>query len=414
MMITVHILTALKQLTINKGRSLLTMLGIIIGIGSVIFIITVGEVAKQFLIAQISQFGTNVLEISPTGELGPVSNADSVTVRTSTVDALEDSTLLPELVAISGWYGASGKMDYQNSQEAVSIFGVKKEAFSINNFTPVAGRVLMDSDEQQESRFAVIGTKLAETFFETPQKAINKDVKINGVPFTIVGVLEDTPLAGSFLGATIYIPLSTVYREFAPSEDVGTVSVMMIQFATGTNVASFKQRLHAELKHLLSLSDDEVEAAFFIADRASFLDIFNTILLGIQAFVSAVAGISLVVGGIGIMNIMLVTVKERTKEIGLRKAIGANNASVRTQFLTEAVVLTTVGGLIGVAGGLGLSFLTVFIAGLLQPTWGIAFVFVPQAIIIACGVAMSVGLLFGLYPALKASRLSPMEALRYE
>lgn len=414
MMITVHILTALKQLTINKGRSLLTMLGIIIGIGSVIFIITVGEVAKQFLIAQISQFGTNVLEISPTGELGPVSNADAVVVRTSTVEALEDSTLLPELVAISGWYGASGKMDYQNSQEAVSIFGVKKEAFSINNFTPVAGRVLMDGDEQQESRFAVIGTKLAETFFDSAQKAINKDVKINGVPFTIVGVLEDTPLASSFLGATIYVPLSTVYREFAPSEDVGTVSVMMIQFATGTNVVSFKQRLHAELKHLLSLSDDEVEAAFFIADRASFLDIFNTILIGIQAFVSAVAGISLVVGGIGIMNIMLVTVKERTKEIGLRKAIGANNASVRTQFLTEAVVLTTVGGLIGVAGGLSLSFLAVFITGLLQPTWGIAFVFVPQAIIIACGVAMSVGLLFGLYPALKASRLSPMEALRYE
>ncbi|MCW1929980.1 MAG: ABC transporter permease [Candidatus Kerfeldbacteria bacterium] len=414
MMVHVHILTALRQLTINKGRSLLTMLGIIIGIGSVIFIITVGEVAKNFLISQISQFGTNVLEISPTGELGPVSGDGGVVVRTSTLQALEDSPLLPDLEALSGWYGAQGTLEYNGEQEGVSAFGVEKEAFSINNFTPVAGRVLSDADVLQESRVVVIGTQLAEKLFDSAQNAVHKEVKINSVRFEIVGVLEDVPLGGGFLGETVYVPLSTVYREFAPSEDVGTVSVILIQFAQGTNVASFKERIKVELKRLLYLSDEEIDSAFFMADRASFLDIFNTILIGIQAFVSAVAGISLVVGGIGIMNIMLVTVKERTKEIGLRKAIGANNSSVRTQFLIEAIILTTIGGLIGVAGGLTLSFFAVVIANVLQPDWGITFVFVPQAILIACGVAGFVGLVFGLYPAFKASRLSPIEALRYE
>lgn len=414
MMFFVHVRTALRQLTINKGRSLLTMLGIIIGIGSVIFIITVGEVAKQFLISQISQFGTNVLEVSPTGELGPVSGTNSVTLRVSTLEALEESPLLPDLEAISGWYGAQGTLEYNGQQEAVSAFGVEREAFTINNFVPVAGRILSDADELQEARVAVIGTQLAETLFDSPEKALRKEVKINAVRFEIVGVLEDVPLGGGFLGETVYVPRSTVYREFAPAEDVGTVSVLLVQFAQGTNVASFKERMKVELKRLLYLSDDEVDNAFFMADRASFLDIFNTILIGIQAFVSAVAGISLVVGGIGIMNIMLVTVKERTKEIGLRKAIGANNSSVRTQFLIEAVILTTIGGLIGVAGGLALSFIAVLAANALQPDWGIAFVFVPQAIAIACGVAGVVGLVFGLYPAVKAAKLSPIEALRYE
>lgn len=414
MMFFVHVRTALRQLTLNKGRSLLTMLGIIIGIGSVIFIITVGEVAKRFLISQISQFGTNVLEVSTTGELGPVTSTNSITLHTSTVDALKQSSLLPDLVSISGWYGAQGTLVYNDSQTAVSAFGVEKEAFSINNFVPIAGRVLTDADQLQEARVVVIQSKLAESLFGSAEKAVHKQVKINGVPFEIVGVLEAVPLAGGFLGETVYVPLATVYREFAPSEDVGTVSIMLMQFAQGTNVESFKERLKVELKRLLYLSDEDVKSAFFIADRASFLDIFNTILLGIQAFVSAVAGISLVVGGIGIMNIMLVTVKERTKEIGLRKAIGANNASVRTQFLVESVILTTIGGLIGVASGLLLSFCAVLIANALQPSWGITFVFVPQAILIACGVSMTVGLVFGLYPALKASRLSPIEALRYE
>ncbi len=148
--------------------------------------------------------------------------------------------------------------------------------------------------------------------------------------------------------------------------------------------------------------------------REQALSIFTTILVGIQAFISAVAAISLMVGGIGIMNIMLVTVKERTKEIGLRKAIGAKNASILIQFLVESVVLTTIGGLIGVTLGLSLSGLAVFAANLLQPDWGVQFVVVPSAIILACGVAAIVGLIFGIYPAYKASRLHPIEALRYE
>ena len=151
-----------------------------------------------------------------------------------------------------------------------------------------------------------------------------------------------------------------------------------------------------------------------MASREQFTAIFDSVLGGIQLFVAAIAAISLFVGGIGIMNIMLVTVNERTKEIGLRKAVGAKNRSILFQFLVEAAVLTTVGGLIGIAGGLGLAYAAVFVVRLVQPDWDLQFVFVPIAILLACAVSMTTGFIFGLYPAVKAAKLHPIEALRYE
>jgi len=186
-----------------------------------------------------------------------------------------------------------------------------------------------------------------------------------------------------------------------------------MEFENGTNTEDFENRITHEMQRLKRVPYDQTDT-FDIISRAQFLETFNTILLGIQLFISAVAGISLVVGGIGIMNIMLVTVKERTKEIGLRKAVGANNQSILTQFLVESVVLTTVGGIIGISLGLGLSELVVLILGVVQPTWNVHFIFVPSALILACGVSITIGILFGLYPAIKASRLHPIESLRYE
>ena len=188
---------------------------------------------------------------------------------------------------------------------------------------------------------------------------------------------------------------------------------MLIQFNKGTDAVSFQNRLSYELRRLHNITD-EAENPFMVFSRDQAIRIMDTVLLGIQGFVSAVAGISLLVGGIGIMNIMLVTVKERTKEIGLRKAIGAKNNTVLFQFLIESVVLTTIGGIVGIALGLGLSFGAVALVNVLQPDWGVAFVFVPSALIIACGVSVTIGIIFGLYPAIKAAKLHPIEALRYE
>ncbi len=414
-MIFVYIQTALKQLLKNKGRSVLTMLGIIIGIGSVIFILTIGQAAKGFLLGQITKFGTNVIEVAPAGSFGPFGGSDEAQLTEADVKAVQESSLLPEITGISaGDSSVSRTLAYQDQTVQVSIFADRPEVFSVNNYKNKGGRFFNNSDMQNNARVIVIGEGLAKDLFDTTDNAIGKEVKLGDSLFTVIGISEDSSLGpNSFGSELVYAPLSTIRQLFIDQDKQKDVTFMLVQFEQGTNVDSFKNRLsyvitenHAYFKE----NPDQLT----VVSREQALSIFTAILVGIQAFISAVAAISLMVGGIGIMNIMLVTVKERTKEIGLRKAIGAKNASILIQFLVESVVLTTIGGLIGVALGLSLSGLAVLTANILQPDWGVQFVVVPSAILLACGTAAIVGLIFGIYPAYKASRLHPIEALRYE
>lgn len=406
-----HITTALRQLTKNAGRSFLTMLGIIIGIGSVIFIMTVGEVAKNFLLGQLTQFGTNVVEVAPPGTFG-FGGSDEYTLTDDDVEAIENSNLLPEIEAVSAGYTVTKALTYEGSDTTVTIFADRPAVFDVNNLTPIQGRLFTQSEFQNGAKVVVIGEKLSDDTFNGD--AVGEKVKIGDTFFQIIGVVEDLSVGGFGPPAEIiFAPLTTVREAFLDGSELREVSFILAEFAPGTNVDSFTSRLEYVINEHNDLLDTE-GTGFLVVSRQQALDIFDSVLLGIQAFVSAVAAISLIVGGIGIMNIMLVTVKERTKEIGLRKAIGATNGSVLAQFLIESVVLTTVGGIIGVLGGLGLSMLAVVVAGSFYPDWNIEFVFVPQALVIATGVAMTVGIIFGLYPAIKASRLHPIEALRYE
>lgn len=409
-----YITTAWKQLVKNTGRSILTMLGIIIGIGSVIFIMSAGEVAKQFLLGQITQFGTNVLEVAAPGAFGPFGESDEVQLTEADVAAIESSDLLPEVEAISAGYTTIETLERGTDQATVSIFSDRPEVFEVNNMAIIDGRAFNDSDMKRAGRVLVVPETLAEDLFGHTD-VVGERVKLGGVFFTIIGLTEALPIGGGFGGSPemVYAPITTVKELFADPVERDLLTFMLIQFEQGTDVESFKNRVSFVLRQEHDLLDAE-EDPFFIMSREQALDIFNNVLLGIQAFISAVAGISLFVGGIGIMNIMLVTVNERTKEIGLRKAIGAPNSSILWQFLIESVVLTTVGGVIGISLGLGLTTAGVAIANAFKPDWGIAYVFVPQALVIACAVAVTVGLVFGLYPALKASRLHPIEALRYE
>jgi putative ABC transport system permease protein len=414
-MIFVYIQTALKQLLKNKGRSVLTMLGIIIGIGSVIFILTIGQAAKGFLLGQITKFGTNVIEVAPSGSFGPFGGSDDAVLTDDDVKAVETSSLLPEITGISaGDSSVSRELTYQNESAQVSIFADRPEVFSVNNYKNVAGRFFNTSDMQNNARVVVVGEGLAEELFDSVQNAVGKEVKIGDALFTVIGVSEDAALGpGSFGTEVVYAPLTTIRQLFVEQDKQKEVTFMLVQFEQGTNVESFKNRLNYVITENHAYFKENPDQ-LTVVSREQALGIFTTILVGIQAFISAVAAISLMVGGIGIMNIMLVTVKERTKEIGLRKAIGAKNASILIQFLVESVVLTTIGGLIGVALGLSLSGLAVLAANILQPDWGVQFVVVPSAILLACGTAAIVGLIFGIYPAYKASKLHPIEALRYE
>ncbi len=413
MMLVTHFQTAIKQLLANKGKAALTMLGVVIGIGSVIYIMTLGEVAKKFLLDQISQFGTNVIEVAVAGEFGPFGGSEDVTLTVSDVDELKSSTLLPELTKISAGYSVTKNIEIDGKKFTTSILGDTIDVFELNHLNLMGGRFYTESEEKNAERVVVIGDVFAEDQFGSIKDAINEHITIDGTKFAIIGVVEDISGASPFAQNISYAPRNTIHRLFAPAEEMNDVGYMLIEFEQGTNSTSFEQRLKYELNRIKGIDEDEGDA-FLIVSRQQFLEIFDTILLGIQAFVSAIAGISLVVGGIGIMNIMLVTVKERTKEIGLRKAVGAKNSSVLIQFLIESIALTTLGGLIGIAAGLGLSYLSVFAANTLQPGWGIQFVFVPSSIALACGVAITTGIIFGLYPAIKASRLHPIESLRYE
>jgi putative ABC transport system permease protein len=404
-------LVSTRSLSANKKRAALTMLGIIIGIGSVIFIMTTGEVAKNFLLGQISQFGTNVIEVIPTGAFGPAANDSTVTLTDGDLQALQDSALLPEVELIDGAFSANAALSYDAVSTTVSLTGVRSAFFAINSLNLLSGRLFSDADVETRSRVIVLDEQLAKTIFDK-QDPIGKRVKVDGTVFTVIGIVQ--PINSFGFGAQFaYAPISTTKQFFADSSDSDALSFLLMQFQSGSDSQSIVDRVRFILDSRHQIAAGQ-ESPFQIVSRAAALNIFNTILIGIQAFISAVAAISLLVGGIGIMNIMLVTVKERTREIGLRKAIGAKNSSILSQFLIEAVVLTTVGGLIGIGVGLGLSLGVVALAHTLQPDWNVAFVFVPSAIVLACGVAMGVGVVFGLYPAWKASQLHPIEALRYE
>ena len=395
-MIINHFNTSIRQLQKNKGRSALTMLGIIIGIGSVIFIMTTGEIAKNFLLGQLTQFGTNVVEVSTRDAIGFFQETGDVKLEESDVDTLYDSPLLPEIAAISAGFSTIGTLEYEGQEWSSSVIGDRPEFFQVNNMRLLQGRLFQQADMRNEARVLVIGKDVAEDIFGHTD-VIGERVKISGTIFRIIGIIEDVDFSLGFVSNRVYAPITTVKKLFADDEDNNVVGYLLIEFSPGTNVDSFTKRVDYELRR---------------AHNA--LDIFDTILLGIQMFVSAVAAISLVVGGIGIMNIMLVIVRERTKEIGLRKAIGAKNSSIMTQFLIESIVLTTFGGIIGIVLGLGLSYLGVVAVTIFQPDLELQFVFVPRAVIIACTVAVTVGIVFGIYPALKASKLHPIEALRYE
>lgn len=409
-----YITVAFQQLVKNKGRSVLTMLGIIIGIGSVIFIITTGEVAKRFLLAQLSQFGTNVIEIAPAGSFTG-STSGLAELKAQDVDILQNSDLLPEITAVSGGRTVTTTLTSADGQaETVTVYGDNPSIFTVNQLDVLAGRLFTQADVASSARSLVMDEVLAKDLYASASAALGKRVKISGTVFTIIGVVKSISAGpAGFIPVAVYTPLTTLNAELGAPASHNMIDYLIVEFTPGSDSESIKQRIDFELRQAHNVQNTEGDV-FLILSRDQFLSIFNQILLGIQLFISAVAGISLLVGGIGIMNIMLVTVNERTKEIGLRKAIGAKRASIMGQFLTEAAVLTTVGGVVGIVIGLGSVYAAVVAVNIFQPDWGLTFVVVPSAIVLACGVAMVVGIVFGLYPAVKAARLHPVEALRYE
>lgn len=397
---------ALKALRSNLLRTLLTMLGIVIGISSVIIIISLGDGATKSITNQLSSFGTNLIIIAPgsqglSGNMRAPSRTDTLTIEDAT--ALANSKI-SNLESVAPAIGSYAVISADGQSESANILGVTENYFSINELTIDKGSIITDDDNTSMSRVAFIGPQIAIDLFGENPDPVGKTMMIGNKTFQIIGFSKPKGSIGlSNPDKNVYIPLKT------GSKLIFGRDYLTIMFARATNPELLTQTMDDIKLFLLDrhkITNAE-EADFSISSSKDALNTLSTVTGLLTLLLSGIAGISLLVGGIGIMNIMLVTVTERTKEIGLLKAIGAKSKDILSQILVESLVLTFIGGLIGIFLGVGISYVLSQIAN-------IPFVIKPSSIILAVGVSTIVGISFGLYPARKAAKLNPIDALKYE
>ena len=396
--------TAVRGITVNRTRSSLTMLGIIIGVASVVLMVSMGGSFQRYILAQIASIGTNTLDIIPTGfqkfggNLESLTYDDFVAVRSlSTVDRATPVIVIGKPVT------------YGEEEISPLVAGAYKEFGQNYGMTIGAGRPLSQNDEDGAASVAVLGSQASEDLFGNVNP-LGKKIAVGETPFTVVGVLSSK---GSALlqqmDSVVLVPFSTARAV------TGQKHLSFITLKTTGDPTLAKQDITDLLRdrHSIRNIDNDPDKDDFIARSAEQVtSIVNSVTTGLTVFLALIAGISLLVGGIGIMNIMLVSVTERTREIGLRKAVGAKRRDILLQFLLEAVALTLSGGAVGIVLGTFVGWLLAAIADKFLGQF--SFVVSLWSILLAVLMAAGTGLLFGLYPAKKASDLSPIEALRFE
>ncbi len=401
---------ALQGILSNRLRSALTMLGIMIGVAAVIILIAVGAGSSTAVQNQLAGLGTNTLTIFPTGGFGPPGGGGANRTGTASraarltakdVTALEDKTNAPNIVEVAPVVNASGTATYQGATHDIGQgVGTTANYFAIRNLEIASGSTFTDDDVAEHRKVVVLGPTVVTDLFGDGVSPIGAKVKIGGSTWTVIGVLKPKGTNGFADQDDIAIvPVTSVQDSFA-SRTGGYNNITVQAKSRGASDAASAEISSTLLStHKVTTPDFQVlnQAALLSASAAS--NSVFTVLLG------AVAAISLLVGGIGVMNIMLVTVTERTREIGIRKAIGARKHHILSQFLVESVLLSMLGGLIGVVVGLAGSHFRIV---------GVTPVVQLYSVILAFGVAVMVGLFFGIYPANRAASLRPIEALRYE
>jgi len=411
-----NIRVALDGLLANKLRSALTMLGVIIGVGAVIALMSVGEGAQTEITGQISSIGTNLLVVMPTntGRVGG-GGAASGGLTMDDVEALLAPSAVPDAALIVPQYSVSGQIIYGDTNFSASSVGTTPDYLTLNNLTLAEGDFISARDIEKRAKVAVLGAQVAQDLFGD-FNPVGQKIKIANAAgtqktsLTVIGVLEEK--GGSMLADadnSVYVPISTAQTKLANARNaLGklTVSRIDVMAASESQVDAAYSRIEAILneQHGIGPLDD---ADFRIINQADMLEMATSITDTLTVFLGAVAGISLLVGGIGIMNIMLVSVTERTREIGLRKAVGARKGDILLQFLMEAIILSLIGGSIGILTGKRVGQL-VNLTGLLTS------VVTVESVALAVGFSFVIGLFFGIYPANQAAKLNPIEALRYE
>ena len=397
-----------SALLTNKVRTSLTMLGIIIGIGSVIAMVAIGQGAQASIEESIQSIGSNLILVSPGSQrmiggyqaMGQRGSSKTLLITDAEAIKKEISGIKNIATELSGRYQITAKGTNTNT----SVIGTTGEYSIIRNVQVREGSFISDQHEKSKAKVAVLGPTTAEDLFGEGVSPVGKTIRISGIQFTVVGVTAEKGSSGmSNSDEVVYIPFSTAKQYLFGGNYVTSID---IEAQDADFMAQIQEDITTLLMERHDLSEDDT-ADFSIMNQNDIVETASSVTSTFTILLGAVAGISLVVGGIGIMNMMLTTVTERTREIGLRKAIGAKGKDINKQFLAEAISLTIIGGITGIILGWGVSFV-VDLFGLI--TTKVSF----SSIFLAFGVSAAIGIAFGYYPARRAARLNPIEALRYE
>ena len=401
-----HFLQAVKNLTVNKVRTALSMLGILIGVGAVVAMIAVGRGAQNAIAEQLSSLGSNLLVLRSGAHRGPGGSMGETgaTTRLTVEDATAIARQVPGVKEAAPYVSSRGQVTYKSKNWNTSVLGVSPSYEQMHNYTPQAGRFFSNTEVSARSRVALIGVRIQKEIFGD-EDPLGKEIKINKVNFLVIGILPEKGASGPFdQDDRIIIPVTTAMKRLFGKLYLDSIEIGAVSSDATSQVQEQTEKLML-MRH--RVPEAQKEEAFSIRNMAEIQEALTSSTATMTLLLSVIAAISLVVGGIGIMNIMLVSVTERTREIGLRKAVGARRPDILLQFLVEAVVISAVGGILGILLAWVATLVLTYVAG-----WATSITL--SSILLAVLFSTSVGVVFGLYPARKASLLAPIQALRYE
>lgn len=405
---------AIQALRTHRGRSLLTVLGIVIGIASIMIVMSVGSSATELIVGEVQSFGPENVFINPgkPSEGGLLNGGGSTLLLKSLtekdVEDLKKKENIPNAVFVNPSVNASVNMSYLSETKTAAIVGSGAESFSVYNLSPKEGRFFTEEEVQDKAAVAVIGKNVAEDLFGN-QSPIGEKVKMKNKMVRVIGVFSSLNASMFGIDDLVIMPYTTVQQDLMGIRHFHEIAV---KADNAKNVPGMVEDIKTLLRNNHDI-EDPTDDDFIVTTQEDMIKIVGDILGAVTVFLSFVAAISLVVGGIGVMNIMFVSVTERTKEIGLRKALGATNKNVMLQFLMEAILLTSFGGILGVVFGTLFTLLVTFIASTFTGL-NFPFFFSVKGSLMGLAVACGTGIIFGLFPARAAAKKSPMEALHYE